>query len=63
MALMNCIVNKLYFWVEAKVEAWNRVQQYLKQVAEVTNDIKDDEGVEEYGGKGGDNLKAEVFHY
>ena len=32
----------------------------LEQVAEVSDDVEDDEGVEEDGGEGGDNLEGEA---
>ena len=35
----------------------------LEQVTEVSDDVEDDEGVEEDGGEGGDNLEGEALFY
>ena len=36
------------------------MKPHLEQVAEVSDDVEDDEGVEEDGGEGGDDLEGEA---
>ena len=41
-----------------------QILTYLKQVAEVSNEVKDDEGIEEDGGERGDDLGGgEWIHF